>query len=131
MNVPPPPHGRPMPICRTDCSSSSARPTEGLRIAEAIAESLSSDVNVVRWSTAVKTGETIIEGLDRISREIDFAVFVHLMCRSLALRARATGRPAYRWLTRQARRPSVTINIAPITMIDEPSRRRRMLRSAK
>jgi len=37
----------------------------------------------------------------------------------------------YRWLTRQARRPSVTINIAPITMINEPSRRRRMLRSAK
>jgi hypothetical protein len=37
----------------------------------------------------------------------------------------------YRWLTRQARRPSVTIKIAPITMISEPSRRRRMLRSAK
>ena len=31
----------------------------------------------------------------------------------------------------QARRPSVTISIAPITMISEPSRRRRMLRSWK
>jgi Predicted nucleotide-binding protein containing TIR-like domain len=50
--------------------------SEGLRIAEAIAGSLSSDAQVVRWPTSVKTGETIIEGLDRISRQIDFAVFV-------------------------------------------------------